>query len=607
MLRRREGRGILGRGRTGQGAHLRHLVGNRFATWIVVAAAGGGAVAWAVAAQLDAQAWVKASVAGLAAASGAAAAGIGRREQRLAARRARERTLHEHLRFWTLPRGRLCRLVDVDRRSLGLEAGGLADGVGVAIGDAYVPRVEDDAVCEALREQAFTLLVGRSKVGKTRSAYEAARAVCPDHHLVVPEYPTSLLAILTVDPPLDLGSALVWLDDLELRLGGEGGLTLNALSALNDREPPVRVLATMATSEFDAYRAASGVSKSAQLVLARAATIFLEPLTEIEGVRRALGPVPDSFVRTVSAHGLGATLAAGPDLVRRLQRGDGAAGAAIVRAAADWRRAGMSSPAPEDVLEQIFDSYLSSTQVVSRNAFRDGLDWALFEIQPGTALLARRSQPLGYLAADYVVDYTDDAGLEINEIVWQQALSRDSVDELLSVGLSAYARERIDIAEAAFRAAADAGSAEGAYNLAAVLEEEGRHEEASFVGASVPPRQAPGGTFDVLAWTLANGLAVVRLVGEVDLYTGPKFKQALLEAIDNGAVSIIVDLTDTTFIDSGALNVLVGAVKRLRANDGQLVVVCPDRNIRRIFEITGLDRVFPIYMTLDQATSSLTA
>ena len=93
----------------------------------------------------------------------------------------------------------------------------------------------------------------------------------------------------------------------------------------------------------------------------------------------------------------------------------------------------------------------------------------------------------------------------------------------------------------------------------------------------------------------------ISLAGEVDLYTAPEFKQELLSAIADGAGDVIVDFSDTTFIDSTTLGVLVGGVKRLRAQDGRLSLVCSDRNIRKIFEITGLDRVFTIYPTRDEA------
>jgi len=68
---------------------------------------------------------------------------------------------------------------------------------------------------------------------------------------------------------------------------------------------------------------------------------------------------------------------------------------------------------------------------------------------------------------------------------------------------------------------------------------------------------------------------------------------------------VIVDFSDTTFIDSTTLGVLVGGVKRLRTNEGQLSLVCSDRNITKIFEITGLDRVFTIFPTRDEALSNV--
>jgi anti-sigma B factor antagonist len=111
--------------------------------------------------------------------------------------------------------------------------------------------------------------------------------------------------------------------------------------------------------------------------------------------------------------------------------------------------------------------------------------------------------------------------------------------------------------------------------------------------------------FDIKTEQLSDTAYVVSLAGEVDLYTAPEFKQQLLEVITQGARQVVVDLTNTTFIDSTTLGVLVGGIKRLRANDGVLSLVCNDRNITKIFEITGLDRVFSIYETRDAALSHL--
>ncbi len=94
---------------------------------------------------------------------------------------------------------------------------------------------------------------------------------------------------------------------------------------------------------------------------------------------------------------------------------------------------------------------------------------------------------------------------------------------------------------------------------------------------------------------------VIELGGEIDLYTAPEFKERMVQLIEDGKKQIVVDLSRATFIDSTTLGVLVGGVKRLRPAGGALALVCTDQNITKIFEITGLDRVFPIYKSRDEA------
>src|ERR687883_1510858 len=111
--------------------------------------------------------------------------------------------------------------------------------------------------------------------------------------------------------------------------------------------------------------------------------------------------------------------------------------------------------------------------------------------------------------------------------------------------------------------------------------------------------------FDIKTEQLDGSSYVISLSGEVDLYTAPEFKQQLLEVIGQGGSDVVVDLSDTTFIDSTTLGVLVGGVKRLRPSGGPLTLVCSDRNITKIFEITGLDKVFPIYGSRTEAVEQI--
>jgi anti-sigma B factor antagonist len=103
--------------------------------------------------------------------------------------------------------------------------------------------------------------------------------------------------------------------------------------------------------------------------------------------------------------------------------------------------------------------------------------------------------------------------------------------------------------------------------------------------------------FSIRSEEIDGDRAVIALTGEVDLYTAPEFKTELVRVIEQGATSVVVDLTDTTFIDSTTLGVLVSGLKRVRPKDGHVVLVVTNRNIRKIFEITGLDRVFAIHET----------
>jgi len=98
---------------------------------------------------------------------------------------------------------------------------------------------------------------------------------------------------------------------------------------------------------------------------------------------------------------------------------------------------------------------------------------------------------------------------------------------------------------------------------------------------------------------------LIELGGEVDLYTAPEFKERMVQVIEDGKKRVVVDLSEATFIDSTTLGVLVGGVKRLRPTGGSLALVCTDQNIQKIFEITGLDRVFPIHETREAALASV--
>ena len=112
-------------------------------------------------------------------------------------------------------------------------------------------------------------------------------------------------------------------------------------------------------------------------------------------------------------------------------------------------------------------------------------------------------------------------------------------------------------------------------------------------------------TFDARSEMVAFGACVVTVTGEADLYAAPALRDVILRAIADGATSVIVDLTGVTFIDSTTIAVLVAAERKLRPVAGKVALVATDANVVRIFQITALDRIFPIHGTLAEALEAL--
>jgi anti-sigma B factor antagonist len=100
---------------------------------------------------------------------------------------------------------------------------------------------------------------------------------------------------------------------------------------------------------------------------------------------------------------------------------------------------------------------------------------------------------------------------------------------------------------------------------------------------------------------LEGAVCTVTLEGEVDVYTAPRLKEELVALIQGGCTFLIVDLEKVAFIDSSGLGVLVSALRRARERDGAVRIVCTREGILKIFRITGLDKVFPIFSNTAEA------
>jgi anti-sigma B factor antagonist len=98
-----------------------------------------------------------------------------------------------------------------------------------------------------------------------------------------------------------------------------------------------------------------------------------------------------------------------------------------------------------------------------------------------------------------------------------------------------------------------------------------------------------------------GGSCTLTLSGEIDVYTAPQLKNELVQAVESGCVDIVVDLESVGFIDSSGLGVLVGGLRRVKERGGTLRLVCTRDPILKIFRITGLDKVFPVFATVAEA------
>jgi anti-sigma B factor antagonist len=98
-----------------------------------------------------------------------------------------------------------------------------------------------------------------------------------------------------------------------------------------------------------------------------------------------------------------------------------------------------------------------------------------------------------------------------------------------------------------------------------------------------------------------DGRTVVAVGGEIDVYTAPKLRDKITELVAAGVYDLVIDMQAVEFLDSTGLGVLVGGLKKVRAHDGSLQLVCKQDRLLKIFRITGLAKVFVIHESAEAA------
>jgi anti-sigma B factor antagonist len=97
---------------------------------------------------------------------------------------------------------------------------------------------------------------------------------------------------------------------------------------------------------------------------------------------------------------------------------------------------------------------------------------------------------------------------------------------------------------------------------------------------------------------------VVDVEGEVDVFTAPKLREAIIGLLTDGKERIIVNLEGVAFMDSTGLGVLVGGLKRVKERNGELAIAGAQGTVLRVLNVTGLNAVFPLHESVTSATST---
>jgi anti-sigma B factor antagonist len=107
-----------------------------------------------------------------------------------------------------------------------------------------------------------------------------------------------------------------------------------------------------------------------------------------------------------------------------------------------------------------------------------------------------------------------------------------------------------------------------------------------------------------LATEEVEGATIIAVGGEIDVYTAPRLRDKITELVANGVYSLIIDMEGVEFLDSTGLGVLVGGLKKVRAHDGSLQLICTQERLLKIFRITGLAKVFTIHDSVASAAGA---
>ena len=101
------------------------------------------------------------------------------------------------------------------------------------------------------------------------------------------------------------------------------------------------------------------------------------------------------------------------------------------------------------------------------------------------------------------------------------------------------------------------------------------------------------------------GKKVLDVVGEIDVYTAPQFREAVNQILEGGQKHLVINMAGVTYMDSSGFGTLLSATKRLRPSGGTVNLVKCTAAIDRILRITRLDAIFSVFDSVEDAMKAL--
>jgi tetratricopeptide (TPR) repeat protein len=379
----------------------------------------------------------------------------------------------------------------------------------------YIPRDVDHELRHKICSGDFVLLVGGSTAGKTRTAYEAVAAMMPDHVLIAPY--NRLAMSVAVSQAERYTRWVLWLDGLEQFLGADG-MTRTLLVRLLASPGHHAIVATMRASEHARYtdpvaysetdQAALELTRDAREVIKQAYCIHMSRIfTEAECARaaeRCWDPRIANALAYADRYGLAEYLAAGPELLGiwhdAWEPGNHPRGAAIVAAAIDCRRAGLTRPIPRSLILELHNDYLTSQVGINPRPepIEEAWEWATRPrrttasfLMPNLGTNDEAADISSFEVFDYLVDMAKlnrDGAERVTDRALRRCIDYADSTEADRVGNTAHRTGRYSVARDAysyaFRKRLDAfgpddpSTLTSRSNLALVLHDLGRLEEA---------------------------------------------------------------------------------------------------------------------------------